>query len=823
MMRALLALFGGAGLRRAALRQDARGRRDVAFSLWRRLAERGDGDGCFQVASRYESGDGVIQDFAESVVWFRRAAEAGSVEAEAKLGEIYFFGRSTPQALRGLDSVAGAANASGLASLFPAGLNVERDFVQAAHWNGLAAEAGSLDAQIRFADQHLFGLGIPFDESAAGAWYLRAANGGAAAGSFGLGMLCANPGSPWADPEAAVRWLESAAAQGHLGAQRWLALLLWRGRGCEPDEARARRLLEAAAEGGDLEAMHHLGRLLAEGSGQGADLSAAESWLSRAAARGCTPALTALALLFLAHDDPNTAAIHLRSAAERGDVEAQVLLAELCLGGLGGASAVPEAVGWLSAAAAQGSAVALERLGALHAAGDGVSCDGRTASLLIERAVDIGIPSLAGDAQAAPSRGVDEPRAGRARDLAAAAASSPSACLRLAVTSVQDGETSADAAAWALEAADLGAPEGLFILALLQLKGRIADASAQAGSALLVAAAERGFTPAHWRLAELASDDATRSQRWLVEAAQRGDGAAARRLCSDCEAGAPGAVEPQEARGLLEASAHSGDSESQAQLGRWLWTGGRIGEDRDAAAKWLSMAAGADHPFAQAWMGDVLAAQDADAGSAEARKWYWRAARGGHGGALTVLAEAAFDGSAPAEEHPQILRQWETLARRGSAEAQFMSANLRLAGIGGAASAEAAAGWLRKAAVQGDVRSQMLLAALCLEGRVTPTTPSEAVDLLEAAARAGDPEAAYNLGVCFNRGLGRAADPLEARRWFEAAAEQGHASAHLVLGDVRAGEGDAETAVHHYRQAAAAGSQRAAEVLDEIGAAVQST
>jgi len=64
-----------------------------------------------------------------------------------------------------------------------------------------------------------------------------------------------------------------------------------------------------------------------------------------------------------------------RSAAERGEAEAQTLLAAMCYLGKGAPRNVAEAVKWFRLASAQGDATAQGCLGTMYALGDGVTQD----------------------------------------------------------------------------------------------------------------------------------------------------------------------------------------------------------------------------------------------------------------------------------------------------------------------------------------------------------------------------------------------------------------------------------------------------------------
>ena len=45
----------------------------------------------------YDSGDGVLQDYAEAVKWFRLAAEQGNASAQNNLGTMYEVGNGVLQ------------------------------------------------------------------------------------------------------------------------------------------------------------------------------------------------------------------------------------------------------------------------------------------------------------------------------------------------------------------------------------------------------------------------------------------------------------------------------------------------------------------------------------------------------------------------------------------------------------------------------------------------------------------------------------------------------------------------------------------------------
>ena len=63
----------------------------------RQAAEQGDATAQFNLGVMYAKGEGVPQDDAEAVQWYRLAAEQGHAEAQGTLGAMYMNGQGVPQ------------------------------------------------------------------------------------------------------------------------------------------------------------------------------------------------------------------------------------------------------------------------------------------------------------------------------------------------------------------------------------------------------------------------------------------------------------------------------------------------------------------------------------------------------------------------------------------------------------------------------------------------------------------------------------------------------------------------------------------------------
>jgi uncharacterized protein len=82
------------------------------------VAEQGDAEAQFNLGRMYYNGEGVSQDDAEAVKWYRKAADQGHTEAQFNLVEIYSYGEG-----------------------------VQQDFEEAANWYRKAAEQGDIEEQ----------------------------------------------------------------------------------------------------------------------------------------------------------------------------------------------------------------------------------------------------------------------------------------------------------------------------------------------------------------------------------------------------------------------------------------------------------------------------------------------------------------------------------------------------------------------------------------------------------------------------------------------------------------------------------------------------
>lgn len=119
----------------------------------RAKAMRGQAKAQFDLGVSYRFGQGVPQDDAEAVKWYRKAAQQGYAKAQYNLGVCSDTGRGT-----------------------------SRDYSEAVRWYRQAAEQGHAKAQFNLGVSYKYGQGVTQDYVEAYAWLsLSAANGEAIA------------------------------------------------------------------------------------------------------------------------------------------------------------------------------------------------------------------------------------------------------------------------------------------------------------------------------------------------------------------------------------------------------------------------------------------------------------------------------------------------------------------------------------------------------------------------------------------------------------------------------------------------------------------
>ncbi|HEX2081295.1 MAG TPA: CHAT domain-containing protein [Longimicrobium sp.] len=232
--------------------------------------------------------------YARAASLFEVAASAGSSEAMACLGFIYFHGRPgvKPQPALGMHWLRRAASqerdAHGMYALAVAYLSdgaAQNDylakewFFKAAREKGYAEAMRSLGA-LEQRERNAGSDRRAFD------WYRRAVDAGSVDAMVDLGLMYERGLGTARDTVAALRWYRSAAARGSPRGMFAAGRSYEQGIGVPRDYAHARNWYRRAADAGSAEAMNRLGALYDHGLGVRRSRLRAACWYERAAQAG---------------------------------------------------------------------------------------------------------------------------------------------------------------------------------------------------------------------------------------------------------------------------------------------------------------------------------------------------------------------------------------------------------------------------------------------------------------------------------------------------------------------------------------------------------
>lgn len=205
----------------------------------------------------YYLGQGVRQDSAEAMRWYRKAAEQGNAKAQTNLGIMYYGGQGVPQ-----------------------------DYAEAMRWYRKAAEQGYANAQNNIGHMYYNGLGVQADYSEAMRWYLKAAEQGEKYSQHALGLMYANAYGVCQDYAEAMKWYRKSAEQGFAPAQNNLGEMYYYGQGVTQDYAEALRWYRQAVDQGNASAQFNLGCMYYNGQGVPQDKREAYRLIKAAADQG---------------------------------------------------------------------------------------------------------------------------------------------------------------------------------------------------------------------------------------------------------------------------------------------------------------------------------------------------------------------------------------------------------------------------------------------------------------------------------------------------------------------------------------------------------
>lgn len=281
------------------------------------------------------------QEETSDLDYYLRLANAGDVEAQAELGEMYFFGK---------------------------GVYESKD--DAFYWFQKAAHQGHPNSQYAVGYMYEVGVAVRQNVSEAIQWYFAAANQGEMNAQVSLGRFYEEGNGVRPSRLEATRWYRLSAEQGNAVAQQKLGhLLSIGGKGIEVDLVQAFDWMYRSAQQGDLVAQHLLARKYQTGQGVEQSYEEAIIWFERSALQGYAFAQNEVAHLIYAgwgtpQDFAAAAQWYLKAAKQGVDVS-QHKIADMYYSGVGVRKDIRQARVWYRKAAAQGDKEAYKKLNKL--------------------------------------------------------------------------------------------------------------------------------------------------------------------------------------------------------------------------------------------------------------------------------------------------------------------------------------------------------------------------------------------------------------------------------------------------------------------------
>lgn len=283
---------------------------DRAISWYRTAAAKAEPEAEFQLGVAHEKGLGVARDSRIAVEWYRKAAQRGNEAAQFQLGLAYKLGRGVePDDHKAIKwfrktleqgtkaaivhqtayALAGFASAQqNLGQLFFEGRMAKHDYQAAVAWWRMAAVQGHLRAQTDLAYMFAHGYGVPMNGDKAAEWYAKATAAGSNMATAQLSLL-ASKGNATAQYLYGVHLVMGGALAGENSEETYdliNAVTAWVSSKIKAPLQEGLKWLNTAAEQGHAPAQFELGKLYRTGQGVTLDKDESQRWFRKAAAGG---------------------------------------------------------------------------------------------------------------------------------------------------------------------------------------------------------------------------------------------------------------------------------------------------------------------------------------------------------------------------------------------------------------------------------------------------------------------------------------------------------------------------------------------------------
>lgn len=382
--------------------QNGRQRDDAETVRWYRIAaDQGHTPAMYECGRLHALAIGVPQDHAEALVWYRRAAEQGYALALYTVGCSYIHGRGVPidfgEGCRWLQRAADAGVASAITELGNThwhARGVEKDWERAVELYRQAVALNDPTAMSNLGCAYRMGRGVPQDLAQGLEWYRKAADLGSALAAYCIGHCYRSGEGVQADLAEAHRWFQTAADRGDTDGMTAVGYSYQIGRAVEIDFVQMLAWYSRAVEAGNEWAMNNLGCCHRDGLGVPHDYAEAVRLFKMAAEKGHADAMNNIAWAYRSgHGVPEDLTQMMEwytKAAEAGSARAMYNLGRAYRDGSGTAVDHEAAVDWFRKAMDAGEWLAACDLGVQYERGHGVPQDYVEAMRLFRLAAEKG-------------------------------------------------------------------------------------------------------------------------------------------------------------------------------------------------------------------------------------------------------------------------------------------------------------------------------------------------------------------------------------------------------------------------------------------------
>ena len=353
---------------------------------FKKAAKLGHVEAQYRLGMMFFEGKGATKDLKKAVYYVRRAGQGGHLQGEFMYSKMLMDGQGVPanipKAMKHLQHAAAKKNVNAqflYAKYLEEGILVGQDLPQALRFYSKAAKAGHVEAQYRAGKMYLYGVGVRKQLKKAAEYFFMAAQQKSPCGLSAYAYMLENGFGIHQDRALAAKFYKKAAKRRDIFGENAYGRILCAGVLVKQDYQEAFQLFKNAADRGDASAKNNLGRMYESGLGVAKDLRKAVELYQEASDKGEIMATVNLGIMYETGrgvpKDVKRAVQLFCDAAKSGQAEGQLQYGRVLENGIGIGRNATEAAKQYRLAAGQGNATAQYCYGRLCELGTGTERD----------------------------------------------------------------------------------------------------------------------------------------------------------------------------------------------------------------------------------------------------------------------------------------------------------------------------------------------------------------------------------------------------------------------------------------------------------------